>query len=736
MEVENTLLNYIYNNSTKSFVEAIDTNIFKKEFLNYFNDPYIIQLLRDALTTGKQIGAPSGFGRAVITTDADPVVIKMIDICGDYVNASAFKKGLCDMAKAGDIIYYIKNTTYNKTIVLAPNHIAELIMSLLLSSEKIQKYTPNFVKTYGVQYLNDKESPHYFQVMEPLISFYDSINSDIDIRWYSFQIMWALSKTQELLRYTHFDLHGDNIMARRLSSDGSVLSIYELDNGNYIYYRGNFDTVVIDYGFNRMETSKSIITGRSLFKAGKDDRADWFDYYNFNPFVDMFTAIYSVLFIVPRKLLYEQSKNMDENKRIALLDVGMALLRDFFRLNKNDDPLSYINDNDILLNYWRPKPENFYTLQNIPLTPVELLKLYTDNMPVSDIKSPEQIAEASKTSMIKIKRNKKRSKKIDFVKKFTGVDGIQRVNFYPKVPNASRMDTTQYPIRSSNLSAQQMSDGFIQIRSFNENNIIFHVSLIDQEVLLDNGYKWEFDCCRTVIQDILRNPLIKAGMVINSSFFRIRDNFEPIGYFKTPDLTLTNPIPPVYKDFYGLIIVDGNTNMLSIASSDELESQKINGVLQFSDKTQYVSSGPIIVDDYGQFSEKNCTAIFSCRQPTSNAELDMNVFSDGLSNCNKILPGEFKHGCQNNPRSAIFITDDNKVGLVYVEGRNERGAGATFQDLAEICKKMGAKRAINLDGGRSSQLLWRDENVPVINQLNPYHNFVYPVGATIGLIKR
>jgi hypothetical protein len=104
-------------------------------------------------------------------------------------------------------------------------------------------------------------------------------------------------------------------------------------------------------------------------------------------------------------------------------------------------------------------------------------------------------------------------------------------------------------------------------------------------------------------------------------------------------------------------------------------------------------------------------------------------------NCNDIIPGSLTHGCQDNPRSAIGKDKDGNITMVYVEGRGMRGKGATFAELSQIGKSLGLVRMINLDGGNSSQIMWRREEDNHICQLNPHHTFVYPVGSTISYVK-
>jgi exopolysaccharide biosynthesis protein len=58
-----------------------------------------------------------------------------------------------------------------------------------------------------------------------------------------------------------------------------------------------------------------------------------------------------------------------------------------------------------------------------------------------------------------------------------------------------------------------------------------------------------------------------------------------------------------------------------------------------------------------------------------------------------------------HPRTAMGYTQDNKLIILVVEGRNPNAGGATLTQLAEIFKDLGCVEALNLDGGGSSCLL-------------------------------
>lgn len=57
-----------------------------------------------------------------------------------------------------------------------------------------------------------------------------------------------------------------------------------------------------------------------------------------------------------------------------------------------------------------------------------------------------------------------------------------------------------------------------------------------------------------------------------------------------------------------------------------------------------------------------------------------------------------------HPRTAIVVTNDNRVLLITVDGRSTQAAGMTLYELAKLLRWLNAKDGINLDGGGSTTL--------------------------------
>jgi exopolysaccharide biosynthesis protein len=78
------------------------------------------------------------------------------------------------------------------------------------------------------------------------------------------------------------------------------------------------------------------------------------------------------------------------------------------------------------------------------------------------------------------------------------------------------------------------------------------------------------------------------------------------------------------------------------------------------------------------------------------------IFNDSIcsfASCSKSFV-ETKH-----PRSAVYITRDNKIGFITVDGRYKgKAEGVNIYELSHLLKLLGAKAALNLDGGGSTTL--------------------------------
>jgi exopolysaccharide biosynthesis protein len=736
------------------------------EFLNKFtpedfNNKITITELKKLLGNANRIGEKSGAGEVYKPKDA-PIIIKTTASCpkGD---TRTLIKTLCEIAENGDIVYHIPDTYSGKTLIYASNFLIENLIGVLLSND-MKNYTPAFMKIYGFQYDSTDIRKMMYTVAEPLINSDEYIRSDDDFLHYVFQTVRGLNVAQKIGRYVHYDLHTDNIMARKKKEE---ISITPLSNGEFLYSYFDFDPVIIDYGFNRYETKDSILASRGKIVTGMDVM----DNYFYNPYYDLYTFLIRCEDRQYKKLY----KNwMDQDEKLT-----GDLLKRFINVPgtvKNSESFVDRFIARVKYNWWRPNPEMLtteiseHTWHRVLNTDEFLVQL------VSKIKSTRATpfpgvprTASEKSELLKyIKKNKFWISKQ--IIKFPG----ENIKVYDKLSSDKIMSSANYQYRSLDSLPGKVSeyketfaiggDKIIDISSksslpgaVNDNVYKYHRSLpesmykertfdisvdtpwihlaiIDQKIGRDNGYKFRFDCCRVDMRNYFQTETIKSGIAINAGFFKLKEDFAPVGYFKTDNYVSKNSIPKNYEKYYGIIGID-KEGMLRVDKP------------KYADEYQrVVTSGPLLVWDFEkQITEDMLSTelnsdnnfLWQCRKSVdSDANTASRVFKDGLNNCDQIQPGELSHASNPNPRSAIFVTREGKVGMLYVEGRDQKGPGLDLSQLADLCKYHGARFAINLDGGRSSQMLWKKQGQEIIYQTNSFNTNSYPVGSIISYIKQ
>jgi hypothetical protein len=262
------------------------------------------------------------------------------------------------------------------------------------------------------------------------------------------------------------------------------------------------------------------------------------------------------------------------------------------------------------------------------------------------------------------------------------------------------------------------------------------VAIEQQKGAIPAGYSFRFDCCRVEPLELLQSQTIKSGVSINASFYS-RGDFVPVGIFKTRSFTSSTPIPPTYRSVYGMVLI-GNDGTLSLSTT-------VDDALAASAR-EAITVGPVLVVG-GVKSINVGTGVtapdgksyyhFLCKSaPAGTPKIYFDALKGGvIGNCNQIAPGELTNGGNPRPRSAIAIDGAGRVLFIYVEGSDRRGDGMDYDQLAELCVGMGAVTAIGLDGGTSSQMMWKNSTSTDIYQVNAAHNFTYPVGSIISFVK-
>ncbi len=76
---------------------------------------------------------------------------------------------------------------------------------------------------------------------------------------------------------------------------------------------------------------------------------------------------------------------------------------------------------------------------------------------------------------------------------------------------------------------------------------------------------------------------------------------------------------------------------------------------------------------------------------------------------NPLIPKQSEHMTVSHPRTAIGKSADGTLLMVVVDGRHaDKATGMSCFDLADFMARIGSVDALNLDGGGSSTLVWRN----------------------------
>lgn len=228
--------------------------------------------------------------------------------------------------------------------------------------------------------------------------------------------------------------------------------------------------------------------------------------------------------------------------------------------------------------------------------------------------------------------------------------------------------------------------------------------------------------------------------------------FKSIGpVIKDKKIVNTNPIPHTYSDVYGFVSI-GNNNEIKINTPKDVNTQNYDDLL---------SAGPMLLQptqaggtkilfgpdvesrvigatgklENKKFKDQN--RFLGKRQKLSKGPFINCMRDESVGQLDKVCKdyqdeaGEFKHAFQQNPRTALGTDSKGNIYFVTVEGRNVRpgSTGVDLGILAKIMKGLGCNSAINLDGGGTSNMMYKMPNSECYVNTNPYHKFNYPMAS-------
>ena len=781
-----------------SVVETTD------EFLSKFNlfdvsNAALVQSARNIINPQANPLARGGVGAIWNVPGNNNLVLKTFSPC-TRIPRTHFFNVECQNITTDSLIFRIPDTLSKKTKILCPNYMSENLIGMLLYN-LLSSHTPSVPRIYN--FAIDSTAPTPVETatandqsvtdlvrqvrglkLRPII--YTSMSRYVDILnqitnlqtfiYMQFQVCQFLNVAQKLTKFVHYDLHHGNIMSeRREQPDDMFLNCYELDNGKFLYTYFPFSTIVVDYGFARMETKEHIISPKT------EVMNRWMDNFEFNPYTDLVLFLY-------RSIAHAYGGNdtmtgQQFGQFANFNPVGDHIFEEYLRIlfiqlfNLPIDTLAQdIIDNYIAnkrirqaIRFWNDrlgdsnvrisKPSEILNkiasiIENSLFPNMPLLRNYTtifpfleaNNFYISDyyIKIPNNLGTQHRViSRFFPKVSLKDKENMTFLNyrvlpdninlhinqlsNFNGITiehlntipaGIIRANVIPGTTNTLPASLTAVPPRT--FLDQQISYAYF-----------------DQNAALAAGYHFRFDCCRLDPRNYFQNNKFASGVSINAGFFQILGNYTPTGFANIGGIHFDNQVPTLFRPFFGYVAISPDTKTLVIGDT-------FNDAILFPDNV--ITVGPILVfnghirmtdDLLTNQRDPDGNFLFKSRNYINGEDPNIITFVDGVHNATRILSGELYHAANPNPRSALVITMEGHVVMVKVEGRDNRGVGMDLSQLAQFCRNhLRARYAINLDGGGSSQITWKLPNQDFINITGGREaTKSYLVGSIISLVK-
>lgn len=676
---------------------------------------YFLRNIQPHIKSANYLGE-GAFG-AVYKIPNTNLVVKVVEPCLGFVHATEL---YCDDMKNGSQI--IRTINSNRRLIIFPNYLGEAIIGGFLNY--LQYYTPHFTRIYGI-YLSSFEEKSY-QVMEQVkTNIHDVINTKEDVYLMLFQIAHGLTTAQDVFRFNHYDLHAGNIGYIDVDTD-----YYEYHYDSITAYVRNpqFLVKIYDYGLSRVENSTYIINS-------KYDNIPIDSYSVFNAYYDFLALMGSLL-----------TSNFDlaQKVRSLLTSDELANLLGFI---VGEYKQSTVSSNDFIddimdkyygysLNYfgWRPYPTHIrHTLYTNPRTINQILIYLSSILKDIIVVKPDFNSRIIHTQMLPSWM--KRYKYQPLIYKTIDVQNFGNINVIDEGIEERSITNVVFPRRHFNYTGNLKS---------NEKHLTIHTVYINSRLALSRGYSFKSLCCKMDPLTFMENYY---GVTINGGFYDIGNTYELVGRYRQMlnnySYETNTEIQPYYDYYYGYLVVDNGIAIYPLATMSIDEYSTMQNA--FAAGPVLIWEGRPLIDEADMNITEHKIRIFQCQNPSPPSDRKLVPLSKppGLDlspeytfNCTKIQPGELSHGSNPNPRTMLITRDgDFDIVFVVVEGRNDRSDGADFLDLVEIAQQLGARNAINLDGGRSSNIVWRSPKDPNTITASTYIES-YPVGNILTLSKQ
>ena len=688
----------------------------------------------------------------------------------DILDADFFVIKISHCLEMDENCYRLKNNIIYTTpqppqlIVSLPDTVSENVIAYFLN--KISSISPNFVKNYGMIWKDDKTYAFVEKLKTDIFS-KEVLQTGENLVIAILQYLHGLSVAQQTYYFTHNDCHLENILYKDEAKTNWNKVYLKVCNDSFSkkhttheFYVKNpgWNIKINDYGFSILSHTKS---KKSYVGIPNNLR-------NFNKFshcVDYLT-LFGCLFYLgftshgSESLTYKMRKMrkfIKNDKFLAELAELNGFKNPYFlffhivcpSLFKKNMTVEKLTDNMNMIynkkNYYRPYKNYIFLNPQLFETPDQAF------INLANLRYPKGVNIVTRNE--ELHTNK-------VVREYKDYRVIYNNKPFPKKLAIAKEIVISPHIIYRRLEYRNKKAGYNIGDSINSCDLkqIVHVSEIKAGAT-KNGFNFVSECCGMSVSEILEKRN-KYGVVVNGLFFDILKTNYPLGYYKDKNFDgVYKDIPEEYRSFYAVIAWSNKAkNNLFIEPLSFLkEPEKLAKKYDF-----FGICGPLLIYDKWQFSEKDMVIsdyninIFQCVKP--NDDTHSKILKSGISvkkcengklvdrktrkpylNCDQIRPGELSHGGNVNPRTAIAYNPVKKsIYFIVIEGRNMRGGGQDFIEMVKTIKRIdpGITRAVNLDGGMSSNMVFREVGKNYINIINPDKASPYLIGNAFGIVSK
>lgn len=456
-----------------------------------------------------------------------------------------------------------------------------------------------------------------------------------------------------------------NFKYRFLDKFNSKINIYELDNGQFFYTRADFDTIITDFGFSRIETPNHMIIPAVQITAPGRKMQDPVEYNPYYDIMSFFHYSYKTALRVPTKppsseYRFGQFPNFDGSKGANNTILNQLMLSIFNRLINNSDSSKTLNSilkdmEDARYNIWRFKVEKLNQSPFKISNPTEMMtKLAL--IAKKEFNLPDFIQNKTASNVVNYLENNN-FLLLDYYVNIPNdkYNGIQTEStFFPQINSSNKQDLTFYKYKIfddiNNRPDTKIDNGIevkyiggftgcnppnltkdcpirIQPEGYNltfadsmeypvviSPSIQIKTTFVDQSITVVKinqknikDYKYRFDCCKIDPRNYFQNSFIKSGVLINSTFFNIfKKTDTPIGYTRSQNIIFDNPIPEPYGKYYGCVAINENGKLVILKNMSEAQGYKGNVItvgptLVWNNNIEFDNKTVLTKDSSGKF---------------------------------------------------------------------------------------------------------------------------------------